>query len=42
MAIQAENASKVNVKLPSGGGNGENDNGNQPTQPSNNSFRFNI
>ena len=33
MAIQAENASKVNVKLPSGGGNG-NGNGNQTTQPS--------
>ena len=33
MAIQAENASKVNVKLPSGGGNGSG-NGNQTTQPS--------
>ena len=33
MAIQAENVSKVNVKLPSGGGNGSG-NGNQTTQPS--------
>ena len=34
MAIQAENVSKVNVKLPSDGGGNGNGNGNQTTQPS--------